>query len=48
MLIEKKLLEYHLTTIILSNWMDKQLIIKPKKPIIAMDNDLTIYYIYEK
>ena len=43
-----KLLEYQSTPIILSNRTDQQLFIKPKKPIIAVDNDLTLYAVYEK
>ena len=43
-----KLLEYQSTPIILSNNTNQQLFINPKKPIIAVDNDLTLYTVYEK
>ena len=43
-----KLLEYQSTPIIPSNRTDQQLFIKPKKPIIAVDNDLTLYAVYAK
>ena len=41
-------LEYQSTTIIISNSTNQQLFINPKKPIIAVDNDLTLYTVYEK
>ena len=43
-----KLLEYQSTPIILSNQTDQQLFINPVKPIIAVDNDLTLYAVYDK
>ena len=43
-----KLLEYQPTPIILSNQSQQQLFIKPHKPIIAVDEDLTLYSAYEK
>ena len=41
-----KLLEYQPTPIILSNQTQQQLFIKPPKPIIAVDEDLTLYSVY--
>ena len=43
-----KLLEYQSTPIILSNQTEQQLFINPIKPIIAVDNDLTLYAVYDK
>ena len=43
-----KLLEYQPTPIILSNQSQQQLFIKPHKPIIAVDEDLTLYSVYTK
>ena len=40
-----KLLEYQPTPIILSN-LSNQLTIKPEKPIIAVDEDMTLYSVY--
>ena len=37
-----RLLEYQPTPIILSNQTQQQLFIKPKQPIIAVDEDLTL------
>ena len=44
----KKFLEYKSTRIILSNLTQQQLFIKPKQPIIAVDEDLTLYSVYTK
>ena len=41
-----KLLEYQPTPIILSNQSQQQLTIKPQKPVIAVDEDLTLYSMY--
>ena len=41
-----KLLEYQPTPIILSNQSQQQLSIKPQNPIIAVDEDLTLYSVY--
>ena len=41
-----KLLEYQPTPIILSNQSQQQLFIKPQEPIIAVDEDLTLYSVY--
>ena len=43
-----RLLEYQPTPIILSNQSQQQLFIKPKDPIIAVDEDLTLYSVYTK
>lgn len=43
-----KLLEYQSTSVKLSNQTDQQLFIKPTKPIIAVDNDLTLHAMYGK
>ena len=43
-----RLLEYQPTPIILSNQTQQQLFIKPKQPIIAVDEDLTLYSVYTK
>ena len=43
-----KLMEYQSTPIKLSNQTDQQLFINPTKPIIAVDNDLTLYSVYGK
>ena len=43
-----KLLEYQPTPIVLSQQSDKQLSIKPENPIIAVDEDLTLYSVYTK
>merc|ERR1711989_312785 len=41
-----KLLEYQPTPIILSNQTQQQLSTKPPKPILAVDEDLTLYSVY--
>ena len=33
---------------VISNQMEQQLFIKPKQPIIAVDEDLTLYSVYTK
>ena len=43
-----KLLEYQPTPIILSHQSKQQLTIKPENPIIAVDEDLTLYSVYTK
>ena len=43
-----KLLEYQPTPIILSKQSQQQLFIKPQNPIIAVDEDLTLYSVYTK
>ena len=43
-----RLLEYQPTPIILSNQSQQQLFIKPQEPIIALDEDLTLYSTYNK
>ena len=43
-----KLLEYQPTPIVLSQQSDQQLSIKPENPIIAVDEDLTLYSVYTK
>ena len=43
-----KLLEYQPTPIVLPKQSDQQLSIKPENPIIAVDEDLTLYSVYTK
>ena len=43
-----KLFEYQPTPIILSQQSDQQLTIKPEKPIIAVDDDMTLYSVFDK
>ena len=43
-----KLLEYQPTPIILSKQSDQQVFIKPSNPIIAVDEDMTLYSVYNK
>ena len=43
-----KLLEYQPTPITLANNSDQQTSIIPSKPIVAVNNDLTLYSVYDK
>ena len=43
-----KLFEYQPTPIILSQQSDQQLTTKPEKPIIAVDDDMTLYSVSDK
>ena len=43
-----KLLEYQPTPIMLANGSNQQIFIRPSKPIVAVDNDLTLYTVYSK
>ena len=43
-----KLLEYQPTPIILSKQSDQQVFIQPNNPIIAVDEDMTLYSVYKK
>ena len=43
-----KLLEYQPTPILLGNNTNQQIFIKPANPIVAVNNDLTLYSVYSK
>ena len=43
-----KLLEYQQTPILLQNGSSQQIAIKPLKPIIAINNDLTLFNVYSR
>ena len=43
-----KLLEYQQTPLLLQNGSSQQITIKPQKPIIAINNDLTLYNVYSR